>query len=148
MAQQRQRNAHAQRQRHRGLEDDFDPNDIFNAFFGNGVMNDHFNGTLLRTRPCPPSTLRPLPWAGRMFRAQFGGAHQPRNPSGGGPRGGGGNNNVGVLPLLQLLPLLAIFLYALLPAAEPVYKLERTEGYQVERTTRSEEGLAGGWGRY
>ena len=58
MARQRQRNAHAQRR----FEDDFDPNDIFNAFFGgHGMMNDHLNGIILPPPPPPPPPPPHLP---------------------------------------------------------------------------------------
>eukprot|EP00271_Cylindrocystis_brebissonii_P016320 TRINITY_DN39733_c0_g1_i1.p1 TRINITY_DN39733_c0_g1~~TRINITY_DN39733_c0_g1_i1.p1 ORF type:complete len:296 (+),score=55.88 TRINITY_DN39733_c0_g1_i1:206-1093(+) len=112
----RQRRRH--QQAHNFYDDQFDPNDVFNAFFGGG-MHHHpaFNN-------------------GRVFQAQFG---RQRQGQGGGPAGRGAAAGVsvgpGVVGLLQLLPLLAFFLYVLIPTPEPVYKLQKNAPYVLERRT-------------
>eukprot|EP00897_Mesotaenium_endlicherianum_P009322 jgi/Mesen1/8418/ME000472S07784 len=110
-------------------EDAFDPNDIFNAFFGGMGMNAHHH------HHSHPNS--------RVFRASFGGGgvggqqqraarHAHARGSGGGAAGG---PNVNLLAIMQLIPILAIILYALMPAAEPAYKLQRQDPYLSEKRT-------------
>ncbi|MCO5548222.1 hypothetical protein L7F22_062493 [Adiantum nelumboides] len=97
--------------RHRNgfvYEDMFDPNEIFNAFF---------NGT---------------PYAANGFQR----AYHVR--TGGGPRVHTREVNVGgMLNLLQLLPILALFLLTYFPfSSKPIYSLEHVAPYEIQYQTK------------
>ncbi|KAF4355664.1 hypothetical protein F8388_013081 [Cannabis sativa] len=87
------------------FEDEFDPNEIFRAFFGQGEM---FR-------------------ASHVYRARGMGGQQPREEF----HGGGLN----FMLLLQILPFLLIILLAYLPFSEPEYSLHKNYSYQVPKTT-------------
>lgn len=88
------------------FDDDFDPDEIFRAFFG---QRDMFrNAHVYRTRT--HST----------------GAHQREDLGGGGPN---------IMLLLQLLPFLIIILLAYLPFSEPEYSLQKNYSYQFKKMT-------------
>lgn len=94
------------------FDDDFDPDEIFRAFFG---QRDVFRNThVYRTRT-----------------THGGGAHHHNREDFG---GGGGPN---VMLLLQLLPFLIIILLAYLPFSEPEYSLQRNYSYQFKKTTEN-----------
>lgn len=87
------------------FDDEFDPDEIFRAFFG---QRDMFrNAHVYRTRAHNP-----------------GGAHQREEMGGGGPS---------FLLLLQLLPFLIIILLAYLPFSEPEYSLQKNYSYQFKK---------------
>ncbi|MBA0612553.1 hypothetical protein Godav_013148 [Gossypium davidsonii] len=101
---------HNVRQRRRRYEhdlfdDDFDPDEIFRSFFGQGDM---FR-------------------ASQVYRTRGMGGHQREEHH----RGGGSI----FLILLQMLPILLIFLLAFLPTSEPEYSLFRNYSYQIPKTT-------------
>ncbi|XP_062108739.1 chaperone protein dnaJ 49 [Humulus lupulus] len=87
------------------FEDEFDPNEIFRAFFGQGDM---FR-------------------ASHVYRARGMGGQQPREEF----HGGGLN----FMLILQILPFLIIILLAYLPFSEPEYSLHKNYSYQVPKTT-------------
>ncbi|XP_030507752.2 chaperone protein dnaJ 49 [Cannabis sativa] len=87
------------------FEDEFDPNEIFRAFFGQSEM---FR-------------------ASHVYRARGMGGQQPREEF----HGGGLN----FMLLLQILPFLLIILLAYLPFSEPEYSLHKNYSYQVPKTT-------------
>lgn len=88
------------------FDDDFDPDEIFRAFFG---QRDMFrNAHVYRTR------------------THNAGAHQREDLGGGGPN---------FMLLLQLLPFLIIILLAYLPFSEPEYSLQRNYSYQFKKMT-------------
>ncbi|XP_051127882.1 chaperone protein dnaJ 49 [Andrographis paniculata] len=89
------------------FDDEFDPDEIFRAFFGERDM--FRNGHVYRTRT----------------HNHAAGGNQ-REELGGGPS---------VLLLLQLLPFLLIILLAYLPFSEPEYSLQRNYSYQYRKTT-------------
>lgn len=69
----------------------------------------------------------------RVYRYNFGGQqfrHQPRQPP------AGTHNNNQLLALLQLLPVIAFLLYALIPSSDPVYSMARYGKYTKEVRTR------------
>lgn len=87
------------------FDDEFDPDEIFRAFFG---QRDIFRNThVYRTR------------------THNAGAHQREDLGGGGPN---------VMLLLQLLPFFIIILLAYLPFSEPEYSLQRNYSYQFKKT--------------
>ncbi|KAI5069681.1 hypothetical protein GOP47_0015982 [Adiantum capillus-veneris] len=89
-------------------EDMFDPNEIFNAFF---------NGT---------------PYAANGFQRTY------HVRTGGGPRVHTREVHVGgMLNLLQLLPILALFLLTYFPfSSKPIYSLEHVAPYEVQYQTK------------
>ncbi|XP_027367958.1 chaperone protein dnaJ 49 [Abrus precatorius] len=90
------------------FEDEFDPDEIFRAFFG---QSDVFGRThIYRTRGM-----------GNHHRHEFQAGT------------GGGNNNI--MLLIQLLPFLIILLLAYLPFSEPDYSLQKNFSYQIPKTT-------------
>lgn len=93
---------------HSMFEDDFDADEIFRSFFGQGDM--FRNGHVYRTR-------------------RAAGGAQPREDTGGGT----GPN---MMLLLQLLPFLIIILLACLPFSEPDYSLQRNYTYQFSKMTK------------
>ncbi|KAF7837816.1 chaperone protein dnaJ 49 [Senna tora] len=90
---------------HDFFDDDFDPDEIFRAFFGQA---DVFGRT-------------------NVYRTRGVGSHQRQEF-----QGGGGLN---IMLLLQLVPLLIIFLLAYLPFSEPEYSLHKNYSYQIPKTT-------------
>ncbi|KAI4345406.1 hypothetical protein L6164_012534 [Bauhinia variegata] len=94
---------------HDFFDDEFDPDEIFRAFFGQA---DVFGRTrhVYRTRGM-----------GTQQRAEF--------------QGGGFN----AMLLLQLLPFLIIILLAYLPYSEPEYSLHKNPSYQIPMTTENYE---------
>lgn len=94
------------------FEDEFDPDEIFRAFFG---QPDVFGR---RTH---------------VFRTRGGGgggmgSHHQRHEF----QGGGGHN---LMLLIQILPFLIILLLAYLPFSEPDYSLHKNYSYQIPKTT-------------
>ncbi|KAL6522844.1 hypothetical protein OROHE_016691 [Orobanche hederae] len=88
------------------FNDEFDPDEIFRAFFG---QRDVFrNAHVYRTR------------------TNNAGAHQREDVGGGGPN---------FMLLLQLLPFLIIILLAYLPFSEPEYSLQKNYSYQFRKMT-------------
>ncbi|CAA2985915.1 chaperone dnaJ 49 [Olea europaea subsp. europaea] len=88
------------------FDDEFDPDEIFRAFFG---QNDMFrNSHVYRTRTANNGT------------------HQREDL---------GSNGPNLMLLLQLLPFLIIILLAYLPFSEPEYSLQRNYSYQFKKTT-------------
>lgn len=86
-------------------DDDFDPDEIFRAFFGQDMFR---TAQVYRTRG-----------TGTQQRTDFNG------------RGSASN----VMMLLQLVPFLLILLLAYLPFSEPEYSLQRNYSYQIPRVT-------------
>ncbi|EPS68782.1 hypothetical protein M569_05986, partial [Genlisea aurea] len=85
--------------------DDFDPDEIFRAFFGD---RDVFRtGHVYRTRAHPDD-------------------RQRESLAGGGPN---------LMLLLQLLPFLLLIILAYLPFSEPQYSLQKNYSYQFKKTT-------------
>ncbi|KAK8585829.1 hypothetical protein V6N13_050799 [Hibiscus sabdariffa] len=102
-----QHNVRQRRRRygHDLFDDDFDPDEIFRSFFSQGDM---FRAAHVhRTRG-------------------MGGHHQREEQHRGGPN---------LLLLIQMLPILLIFLLAFLPGSEPDYSLFRNYSYQIPKTT-------------
>lgn len=93
---------------HSMFEDDFDADEIFRSFFGQGDM--FRGGHVYRTR-----------------RAAAGG--QQREDTGGG-------TGPSMMLLLQLLPFLLIILLAFIPFSEPEYSLQRNYTYQFAKMTK------------
>ncbi|KAJ0609706.1 putative DnaJ domain, Chaperone J-domain superfamily [Helianthus annuus] len=103
---------HMRRRRRTGhnmFEDDFDADEIFRSFFGQGDM--FRTAHVYRTR-----------------RAAAGGQHTGD--------GGGGGTSPNMMLLLQLLPFLLIVLLACLPFSEPEYSLQRNYTYQFSKMTK------------
>ncbi|KAF5944684.1 hypothetical protein HYC85_018761 [Camellia sinensis] len=90
---------------HDMFDDDFDPDEMFKAFFGQTDM--------FRTS--------------RVYRRSRGTGNQQREDF-----GGAGPN---LMVLLQILPFLIIFLLAYLPFSEPDYSLQKNYSYQFLKTT-------------
>lgn len=89
------------------FEDDFDADEIFRSFFGQG----------------------------EMFRTAH--AYRTRRAAGGQPReDAGGGTGPNMMLLLQLLPFLVIILLACLPFSEPEYSLQRNYTYQFSKMTQ------------
>lgn len=88
------------------FDDDFDPDEIFRAFFGHRDV--YRNAHVYRTR------------------THNAGTHQREDVGGGGPN---------IMLLLQLLPFLIIILLAYLPFSEPEYSLQKNYSYQFRKTT-------------
>ncbi|KAF8401463.1 hypothetical protein HHK36_012402 [Tetracentron sinense] len=86
------------------FDDDFDPDEIFRSFFGQGDM---FR-------------------AAHVYRARGMASQHGGNVNGGGPN---------LMVLLQILPILVIFLLAYLPFSEPDYSLHKTHSYQIPKVT-------------
>jgi DnaJ family protein B protein 12 len=98
-------------------EDMFDPNDIFNSFFF-GMQQPN----------------------GPFRRAQFVRAQMPRQRATAGRGQEGHSSNL--LGLLQLLPILALFIFSFFPfSQQPVYNLESVAPYQILQKT-SEHGVS------
>ncbi|KAK7303781.1 hypothetical protein RJT34_14698 [Clitoria ternatea] len=98
---------------HDVFEEEFDPDEIFRAFFGH---SDMFGRThVYRTR------------------GGMGGNHQRHEFHAG---TGGGHN---IMMLIQLLPFLIILLLAYVPFSEPDYSLQRNYSYQVPKTTEKHD---------
>ncbi|KAF5736994.1 Heat shock protein DnaJ [Tripterygium wilfordii] len=89
---------------HDFFDDNFDPDEIFRAFFG---QTDMFR-------------------ARRTDRTRDMGRQQRQELHGEGPN---------LIFLLQLLPILLIFLLAYLPFSEPDYSLHRNYSYDIPKTT-------------
>lgn len=90
------------------FEDEFDPDEIFRAFFGH---SDVFGRN-------------------HVFRPRgMGNPHRPEVNAG----SGGRHHNV--MLLIQLLPFLIIVLLAYLPFSEPEYSLHKHYNYQIPKTT-------------
>ncbi|XP_061370553.1 chaperone protein dnaJ 49 [Gastrolobium bilobum] len=90
------------------FDDEFDPDEIFRAFFGQSEVFGRTN----------------------VYRARgMGSSHQRQEFHGG---GGGGHN---IMLLVQLLPFLIIILLAYLPFSEPDYSLQKNYTYQIPKTT-------------
>ncbi|KAL2506880.1 Chaperone protein dnaJ 49 [Abeliophyllum distichum] len=88
------------------FDDEFDPDEIFRAFFG---QHDVFrNSHVYRTRTANT------------------GGHQREDL---------GSNGPNLMLLLQLLPFLIIILLAYLPFSEPEYSLQKNYSYQFKKTT-------------
>ncbi|KAK9059150.1 hypothetical protein SSX86_021770 [Deinandra increscens subsp. villosa] len=107
-----QHNNYMRRRRRTGYnmyDDDFDADEIFRSFFGQGDM--FRTAHVYRTR-----------------QAAAGG-----QPAGG---GGGGGNSPSLMLLLQMLPILLIVLLACLPFSEPEYSLQRNYTYQFSKMTK------------
>lgn len=105
-----QHNVRRRRRRtgHEFFDDDFDPDEIFRSFFGQGQPD------LFRTA--------------RVYRTRGTGGQQRENVQGDGPS---------LMVLLQLLPFLLIFLLAYLPFSEPDYSLQKNYSYQIPKTTEN-----------
>ncbi|TKY72595.1 Chaperone protein dnaJ 49 [Spatholobus suberectus] len=93
---------------HGFFEEEFDPDEIFRAFFG---QSDVFSRNhVYRARGM-----------GNQHRHEF--------------NAGSGGRHHNVMLLIQLLPFLIIVLLAYLPFSEPEYSLHRHYGYQIPKTT-------------
>ncbi|XP_058076268.1 chaperone protein dnaJ 49 [Magnolia sinica] len=92
---------------HDMFDENFDPDEIFRSFFFGSQ----------------PEVFR----SAHVYRAARGMASQQR----GNAHSGGFN----VMMLLQLLPILVIFLIAYLPFSEPDYALQKTYSYQIPKVT-------------
>ncbi|GJP67304.1 hypothetical protein CLOP_g24137 [Closterium sp. NIES-67] len=121
----RQRQQQRQRQQYAGgmgprmytsffEDDDFDPNDIFNAFFG--------------VHPAHAQAFRAHMHQQRMHRRQH---HQHNNQQDGQAR-----PSVNPIFLMQLLPLVLFIAYNLLPSPEALYRLRRDDVYSEEQVTK------------
>ncbi|XP_050373108.1 chaperone protein dnaJ 49 [Argentina anserina] len=87
------------------FDDDFDPDEIFRAFFG---QSDMFR-------------------ASQVYRTRgAGGGHHREEVHNGGPN---------IMLLIQILPFLVIMLLAYLPFTEPDYSLQKNYNYQIPKTT-------------
>lgn len=89
------------------FEDEFDPDEIFRAFFGQSNVFD-------RTR---------------VYRTRGMGTNNHNRQE---SQGGSGLN---IMLLIQLLPFLIILLLAYLPFSEPDYSLHKNHSYQIPKTT-------------
>ncbi|XP_004487841.1 chaperone protein dnaJ 49 [Cicer arietinum] len=95
------------------FEDEFDPDEIFRAFFGQSDVFGRRN---------------------HIYRTRGGGggggvgSHHQRHEF----QGGGGHH---LMLLIQLLPLLIIVLLAYLPFSDPVYSLQKNQSYQIPKIT-------------
>lgn len=93
------------------FEDEFDADEIFRSFFGQGDM---FRAAhVYRTR---------------QARAGAGAGGQAREDT-------GGPTSPNLILLLQLIPFLLIIVLACLPFSEPEYSLQRNYTYQFSKTT-------------
>ncbi|KAJ0253894.1 Chaperone protein dnaJ 49 [Hirschfeldia incana] len=94
------------------FEDEFDPDEIFRAFFGQ--QRDVFGG------------------ATRAYRARQARAQPPREEE---------VNFAGptCVTMIQILPFLLLLLLAYLPFSEPDYSLHKSQSYQVPKTTENME---------
>lgn len=92
------------------FDDDFDPDEIFRSFFGQGDM---FRAS----------------YAYRT-RSRRTGTHPQEEFHGGG---------LNLITILQILPFLLIFLLAYLPFSEPDYSLHKNYSYQFPMTTEKHE---------
>ncbi|KAL3683417.1 hypothetical protein R1sor_001439 [Riccia sorocarpa] len=90
-------------------EDIFEPNDVFNTFFFGGMQ--------------PP-------------QAAFRRAHFTRAAGGEGRAGRQDNHSNNLLGLLQLIPILALFLFSYFPFSQPVYSLEKVAPYHYQQKTK------------
>ncbi|BBN16932.1 DnaJ homolog subfamily B member 12 [Marchantia polymorpha subsp. ruderalis] len=89
-------------------EDIFEPNDVFNSFFF-GMQQPQ----------------------GAFRRAHF------TRAAGADARGGRQENHSNnLLGLLQLLPILALFLFSYFPFSQPIYSLEKVAPYQFQQKTK------------
>jgi hypothetical protein len=91
------------------------------------------NSTFLHVPNLTPVSKVIITLPARVYRYNFGGQqfrHQPRQAP------AGTHNNNQLLALLQLLPVIAFLLYALVPSSEPVYSMARYGKYTKEVRTR------------
>ncbi|KAK7289928.1 hypothetical protein RIF29_03968 [Crotalaria pallida] len=109
--QQNYTNARHRRRRatttHDFFEDEFDPDEIFRAFFGHSNVFD-------RNRVYRP----------RGTTASYNNRQESQGGSG-----------INIMLLIQLLPFLIILLLAYLPFSEPNYSLQKNYSYQIPKTT-------------
>lgn len=96
---------------HDFFDDEFDPDEIFRAFFGH---SDVFSRN-------------------HVYRTRGTGNHNVHRHEFNAGSGGGRHHNV--MLLIQLLPFLIIVLLAYLPFSEPEYSLHKHYSYQVPMTT-------------
>ncbi|KAJ1407658.1 hypothetical protein SESBI_24132 [Sesbania bispinosa] len=94
---------------HDFFEDEFDPDEIFRAFFG---QSDVFGR---RTH---------------VYRTRGMGSQNHRHEF----QGGGGGGGLNIMLLVQLLPFVIILLLAYLPFNEPDYSLHKNYSYQIPKT--------------
>uniref|UniRef100_A0A1D1XD74 Chaperone protein dnaJ 49 n=1 Tax=Anthurium amnicola TaxID=1678845 RepID=A0A1D1XD74_9ARAE len=88
------------------FDEDFDPDDIFGAFFG-------YQGDVFRAR--------------HVHRTRATPRHQRNNRA--------NSEGIGFLGLLQLLPILIVFIFAYLPYSEPEYSLRQSYTFQIPKIT-------------
>ncbi|XP_068662250.1 chaperone protein dnaJ 49-like [Aristolochia californica] len=88
------------------FDENFDPDEIFRSFFFGGSQPDVFRRA-------------------HVYRTRGMGTQHRENVQGG----------FNVLALLQLLPILIIFLLAYLPFSEPDYSLQKTYSHQIPKVT-------------
>ncbi|XP_057430073.1 chaperone protein dnaJ 49 [Lotus japonicus] len=96
------------------FEDEFDPDEVFRAFFGQSTVFGR------RTH---------------LYRTNGTGGNHQRHEFQGGGGGGGGGAGLNIMLLVQLLPFLIIFLLAYLPFSEPDFSLHKNYSYQIPKTT-------------
>ena len=109
--------AYRRRYRH---GDDFDPDEIFNMFFGQGFARGGMGGPGVRVY---------------SFGGPFGGFGARRRGQG---QGQAQQQQGGIFQLLQLLPIIMLFLLSFFSypqSQEAIFSLHRTSGYPIERAT-------------
>ncbi|CAI5461261.1 unnamed protein product [Closterium sp. Yama58-4] len=97
-------------------DDDFDPNDIFNSFFG--------------VHPAHAQAFRAHMHQQRMHQR-----HQQQHRRQQQQEGQGGVT-VNPIFLMQLLPIILFLAYNLLPSPDPLYRLRRDDVYSEQQVTR------------
>ncbi|CAI5961240.1 unnamed protein product [Closterium sp. NIES-65] len=98
-------------------DDDFDPNDIFNAFFG--------------VHPAHAQAFRAHMHQQRMHQR-----HQQQHRRQQQQEGQQGGATVNPIFLMQLLPIILFLAYNLLPSPEALYRLRRDDVYSEQHVTR------------
>ena len=113
-----------QYQRRYYRQDDFDPDEIFNMFFGPGFARAGMGGPGVR-----------------MYT--FGGGRGRRR----GGAQGGQQQQGGIFQLLQLLPIIMLFFLSFFSfpqgGREPLFSLHRTSSYPIGRSTKARNVISG-----
>eukprot|EP01018_Ginkgo_biloba_P035405 Gb_16941 [translate_table: standard] len=107
-----QQHVRRRRTQHGFYEDGFDPDEIFRSFFFGNPQTDFFRRAhVMRTRATAGAN------------------------DGAGGRTHEGSGGFNLVNLLQILPILILFLVTYLPYSEPQYSLQKTYPYQFHKVT-------------